>query len=562
MKQLPSAQNVFEQTSNWKILLKIAPPVMLAQLIQAMYNIVDSFFVGQFSADGLTALSVIYPVQLIITAIAVGTGVGVNTQMSQDYARGRTTKANRTAGTGMVLGLVSWLLFALFSLVILKPYVLISASSPQAVEYATTYGYIVCLGSGGVFLEGIWSKVHQASGNMKLPMLAQVAGALTNIALDPVLIFGMGPVPAMGVAGAAVATVTGQVVAALITCSGIRKPPKFGSMKMYAARIYHLGYPSIFMQLLFTVYIVALNVILAGFSDAAVTVLGLYYKLQSFFFIPLYGLQTCIVPFLSFTYARGNYRRCQKILNDVMLLSAAFMLAAVASFELIPAPLLSIFGGNAEVIRIGTVAFRIIALSFLPAVVSLTMPVFFQAIGAAKPSVLLSLTRQIFCLIPLFWLFSRFGLIYAWMAFPASELITGTLSVVLMRRQLKEWELYRPKKKSTDKNRSIDMKLITAIVSKKDSEEVCHALAEGGFYFTKMATSGGFLSSGNTTLLIGTEADKVDDAVKIIRSNCSKRVESVTNTMQLAARSVTNLSEVVVGGATVFVTEVEKFEKM
>ena len=536
---------------------------MLAQLIQAMYNIVDSFFVGQFSADGLTALSVIYPVQLIITAIAVGTGVGVNTQMSQDYARGRVTKANRTAGTGMVLGLISWALFALFTLVILKPYVMISASSPQAVDYAMTYGYIVCLGSGGVFLEGIWSKVHQASGNMKLPMLAQVAGALTNIVLDPILIFGMGPAPAMGVAGAAVATVAGQVVAALITCSGIRKPPKLGSMKLYAARIYHLGYPSIFMQLLFTVYIVALNVILAGFSDAAVTVLGLYYKLQSFFFIPLYGLQTCIVPFLSFTYARGDYRRCQKIVNDVMLLSAAFMLAAVASFELIPAPLLSIFGGNTEVIKIGTVAFRLIAISFLPAVVSLTMPVFFQAIGAAKPSVLLSLTRQIFCLIPLFWLFSRFGLVYAWLAFPASELITGTLSVVLMHRQLKEWQLYRPKKKSTDdKNRSITMKLITAIVSKKDSEEVCHALAEGGFYFTKMATSGGFLSSGNTTLLIGTEADKVDDAVKIIRANCSKRVEAVTNTMQLASRSITNLSEVVVGGATVYVTEVEKFEKM
>lgn len=563
MKQISSAQNIFEQSSNWKILLKIAPPVMLAQLIQAMYNIVDSFFVGRFSADGLTALSVIYPVQLIITAIAVGTGVGVNTQMSQDYARGRTTKANRTAGTGMVLGLISWLVFALFSLVILKPYVMLSTSSPQAVEYAMTYGYIVCLGSGGVFLEGIWSKVHQASGNMKLPMLAQVAGALTNIVLDPILIFGVGPIPALGVAGAAVATVAGQVVAALITCSGIRKPPKLASMKLYAARIYHLGYPSIFMQLLFTVYIVALNVILAGFSDAAVTVLGLYYKLQSFFFIPLYGLQTCIVPFLSFTYARGDYRRCQKIVNDVMLLSAAFMLAAVASFELIPAPLLSIFGGNAEVIEIGVVAFRIIAVSFLPAVVSLTMPVFFQAIGAAKPSVLLSLTRQIFCLIPLFWLLSRFGLVYAWAAFPLSELITGTMSMVLMHRQLREWELYRPKKKSTDNmKRSVSMKLITAIVSKKDSEEVCHALAEGGFYFTKMATNGGFLSSGNTTLLIGTEADKVDEAVGIIRSNCSKRVEAVTNTMQLASRSVTNLSEVVVGGATVFVTEVEQFEKM
>ena len=561
MKQRLSGQNIFEQESIWRILWQIAPPVMLAQLIQALYNIVDSFFVGRYSSDGLTALSVIYPIQLIITAVAVGTGVGVNTQMSQDYARGRTTKANRTAGTGMVLALVSWFLFALLSLVILKPYVAISANTQQAVDHALTYGCIVCVGSIGVFLEGIWSKVHQASGNMKLPMIAQVSGALTNIVLDPVLIFGLGPVPRMGVAGAAFATVAGQVVAAIITCSGIRRPPKPHAFKLYAARIYHLGYPSIFMQLLFTVYILALNIILAGFSDSAVTVLGLYYKLQSFFFIPLYGLQTCIVPFLSFTYARQDCLRCKRILWDVSILSGAFMLAAIAAFELIPGPLLSIFGGSGEVVEIGSVAFRIIGLSFLPAVVSLTMPVFFQAIGKAKPSVLLSLTRQIFCLIPIFWVLSRFGLMYAWFAFPLSELITGTVSMVLFHRLMREWNLYHPRKKSVEK-RNVSMKLITAVISKKDSEEVCQSLAENGFYFTKMATSGGFLSSGNTTLLIGTEADLVNDAVAIIRSHCSKRVENVTSTMQLASRSVSNLSEVVVGGATVFVTEVEKFEKM
>ena len=243
-------------------------------------------------------------------------------------------------------------------------------------------------------------------------------------------------------------------------------------------------------------------------------------------------------------------------------MSGVFMVLGIAAFELIPGPLLSIFGGSGEVIEIGVPAFRIIALSFLPAVLSLTMPIFFQAIGQAGPSVLLSLTRQIFCLIPIFWALSKLGLYYTWFAFPLSELITGSLGMFLFHRLMKEWALYAPDKKNCNEKRSIAMKLITAVISKKDSDEVCQALAEGGFYFTKMATSGGFLSSGNTTLLIGTEADKVKSAVSIIRAHCSKRVENVTNTMQLASRSVSNLSEVVVGGATVFVTEVEEFEKM
>ncbi len=555
------SKSVFDEPSIWKILARIAPPVMLAQLIQAMYNIVDSFFVGRFSGDGLTALSVIYPVQLIVIAVAVGTGVGVNTQMSQDYARGRYTKADRCAGAGTMLAVLSWLMFVPITILFLKPYVLVSASSPQAVEYALTYGYIVCIGSLGVFLEGVWSKVHQASGNMKRPMAAQVAGALTNIVLDPVLIFGLGPVPELGVAGAAAATVVGQVVAALIVCNGFRKPPKLRALKAYAARIYHLGYPSIFMQMLYTVYIVALNLVLAGFSDSAVTVLGLYYKLQSFFFIPAFGLQTCIVPLLSYTYAKQDYDRCKKVLWDVMLLSAGFMLVAIAAFELIPAQLLSLFGGDKEVVAIGVPAFRIIGLSFLPAVASLTMPIFFQAIGKAKPSVLLSLTRQIFCLIPIFWGFSKLGLNYTWLAFPCSEIITGTVGFYLYGKQTKRWKLYHPTKTAADAaERSTNMKLITAIINTKDTNEVCQALAQGGFYFTKMATSGGFLSSGNTTLLIGTEGEKVSDAVAIIKAHCSKRVEPV----QLATRAAaaTNLTEVVVGGATVFVTEVEHFEKM
>ena len=217
MSQTAVDDRYFQTERVWKILLRIAPPVMLAQLIQALYNIVDSYFVGQYSNSGLTALSVIFPVQLIITAIAVGTGVGVNTYMARMYAFGKKRAADCTAGTGMVLAVISWAVFAVAMLLLMEPYVRTSATSPDAVADAVLYGNIVCVGSLGIFLESIWTKVHQAGGNMRLPMLAQIAGALTNIVLDPVLIFGLGPVPHMGIAGAAIATVAGQCVAAAIT---------------------------------------------------------------------------------------------------------------------------------------------------------------------------------------------------------------------------------------------------------------------------------------------------------------------------------------------------------
>ena len=562
MNNVQEQGNIFDTPSIWKILLKIAPPVMLAQLIQAMYNIVDSYFVGKYSGDGLSALAVIYPVQLIITAIAVGTGVGVNTKMSQDYAKGRNLKANRTAGTGLILAVLSWAVFSAVSTLIMKPYIKMSVTSPLAVEYAMTYGKIVCFGSLGIFLESTWSKVHQARGNMKLPMIAQVAGALTNIVLDPILIFGTGSIPAMGIAGAAYATIAGQFVAAAITASGIRMPPSPKLFPLYARKVYQLGFPNIFMQMLFTVYIVALNVILGSFADEAITVLGLYYKVQSFFFIPLYGLQTCIVPLLSYTHAKQNFKRCREILNKVCLLSAAFMLAGVLCFEGIPRQLLAIFSQDAKVYEIGIPAFRIIGLSFFPAVYSLTMPVFFQAIGKGKPSILLSLTRQVFCLIPLFWLFSRFSLTAAWAAFPVSETITGTVGVILLVRQIHLWKIEEKNRLAENERRKAVMKLITAVISKKDSDSVCQALTEGGYYFTRMSSSGGFLRSGNTTILIGTEEEKVKPAISIIRENCSRRTESISTPIAAATASPGGMSQVVVGGATVFVTPVEEYEKM
>lgn len=440
-----NADNSFFGTESiGRILLKIAPPVMLAQLIQALYNIVDSFFVGRYSESALSALSVVYPMQIIIIALAVGTGVGVNIYMARKDAVGEADKANSAAGTANLLALCSWAVFALLSYLLMEPYVKLSAKESATIRDAVVYGNIVCVGSLGTFMEGIWSKVHQARGNMRRPMAAQIAGALTNVVFDPILIFGMFGFPELGVAGAAYATVAGQIVAALITFKGaVYRTPKIVEVMHYVKKIYAYGYSSIAMEALYTVYIFILNVILSGFSDNAVTVLGLYYKSQNFFFIPLIGLQTCIVPVISYNLARKGYERCRKIMNTSLLISLVFMALGMTLFIFFPEVPLRVFSKSDEVISIGKTAFPIIGLSFASAVFSLMIPVFFQAIGRGFTCLMLMLTRQIFVLVPVFYFFSKIGLGYTWLAFPIAETTAGTVGMILYIKQLKSWGIWR-----------------------------------------------------------------------------------------------------------------------
>lgn len=420
----------------WKLLIRLAPPVMLAQLIQAVYSIVDSYFVGKYSGEGLTAISVIFPLQLIIIALAVGTGVGVNTLVSRYSAQGRENEGTEAEGTGVVLAVVSWVILALISTVFMKPYVKSSANSYQVVEYGVIYGKIVCIGSLGIFVESMFSKIHQAEGNMSLPMIAQIVGAVINVVLDPIMIFGFGICPKMGIAGAALATVIGQTVAAVITGAPlIKRGFHIKRFSHHVKYIYKLGYPSICMQMLYTVYITILNIILAGFSDDAVTVLGLYYKLQIFFFIPIMALQTCIVPILSYNHAAGKRDRCNLIMRDSFIIAGVLMLIGTFCFEFIPGPLIRIFSHSEGVLSIGKTAFRLIGLSFLPGVFSWILPVYFQAMGKSLISVSLSLLRQIICLAPIFWLLSKIGLAYTWLAFPLSEIISGGAGLLLYFRK-------------------------------------------------------------------------------------------------------------------------------
>lgn len=422
-----------------KVLFRLAPPVMLAQLIQALYNIVDSLFVANYSQTGLTALSIIYPIQLLMIALAVGSGVGINTVMAARLGSGRRAEADEYAGTGTPLAVALWAVFAAVCWAIMPAYAKMSTTTPEVIEAVISYGRIVCVFSFGLFLESIWTKIHQADGNMKRPMIAQIAGALTNIALDPLLIFGMFGLPEMGISGAAVATVAGQVVAALIVMkNGVRKPPALRKFPGHIGTIYRLGTPNILMQSAYTLYIFGLNMILATFSDQAVTVLGLYYKWQTIIFIPLGSMQTCIVPVISFNYAARNIDRCRKTLSTSMIFGMALMFIGTLCFEFIPKELLSVFSDDPLVIEIGINAFRLIGISFIPLVSSLTFPVFFQAVGSSVKSSLLTVVRTVVLFVPLAFLFSRFGLDYFWLTFPVTDSVTSVVGFVLYRKFLKK----------------------------------------------------------------------------------------------------------------------------
>lgn len=422
-----------------KILFKLAPPVMLAQLIQALYNIVDSLFVGKFSDSGLTALSIVYPLQLLMIAVAVGTGVGVNTVMASKLGIGQKEEADEYAGVGTPLAVVLWLAFAVAAWFIMPAFAQMSTNDAAVISDVISYGRIVCVFSLGLFLESVWTKILQADGDMKTPMLAQIIGAVTNIVIDPLLIFGMFGLPRMGIAGAAIATVAGQFAAALIVMKkGFRKSPAKSVYIRCIKKIFRMGVPNILMQSAYTFYILGLNLILSTFSDQAVTALGLYYKWQTFFFIPLGAMQTCIVPIISFNYAARKIERCKKTLTTSLCFGWTLMSLGTLCFLLIPSQMLSVFTSDAVVIEIGTVGFRFVGVSFLPMVTSLTFPVFFQAVGSSLKSSLLTIVRTVVLFVPLGFLFSRIGLNQFWLTFPITELITSVVGVVFYRQFLRK----------------------------------------------------------------------------------------------------------------------------
>ena len=418
-----------------KLLFKLAPPVMLAQLIQALYNIVDSLFIGKYDSKGLTALSIIFPLQLLMIAIAVGTGVGLNSLISHFLGLKKKDIADKISNMSSIIALYSWFIFAGLTFLILPFYVKLQTSDSTIIDYSIVYGRIVCVLSIGLFLESMWAKVLQAKGKMKLPMIDQIVGAIVNIVLDPILIFKCN----LGITGAAIATVIAQAISALILIKvGLKKSPNIEIYKTYLPKVYKLGLPNILMQSAYTFYIFGLNIILSGFSDAAVTTLGLYYKWQTFFFIPLGSLQTCIVPIISYNYADKSIDRCKKTLNMALLIGVVLMFLGTLCFELIPKQMVMVFTNESEVIDISSYAFRFIGISFIPIVTSLIYPVFFESVGYVVRSSILTVIRTVICFVPLGYLFSRIGLFYFWLVYPTTEIITSIIGFIFYKQFMKK----------------------------------------------------------------------------------------------------------------------------
>lgn len=419
-----------------KLLLKLSPPVMLALLIQSIYNIVDSYFVAQYSLSGLTALSIIFPIQLLMTALGTGTGTGLNILISRMDGNGDTARQRDVVKSGLYLGIWNFLIFTCIGMLLIGSYYTISSNQAEVRAEGVQYAQIIFLGSFGLFMESNCTKLLQAKGNMVTPMLAQVAGAAINLVFDPIFIFGLFGAPELGVAGAAIATIMGQWAAMLITLKAVfRTYDVRGTFRFKdCIQIYQSGFPSIIMQSLYTLYIVGLNLILKQFTEDAVTVLGIYYKLQTFFFIPLMGLQQVIVPVISFNYGVHDNKRVNDTLRYSILISCGVMALGTFIFMAFPKELISIFAGSTPILNIGTPALRIISVSFLPASLAMMFTVYFQGIEKGNCSVFITVLRQIILLVPLAWLFHFAGLNYVWLTFPVTESIAMCCCCFLYHR--------------------------------------------------------------------------------------------------------------------------------
>lgn len=429
-----------ENISVPKLLLKMSPPVMLALLIQSIYNIADSFFVAKYSAEGLTALSIVYPVQLLITALATGTGAGVNILISRLDGKGETKAQHHIIKSGLLLNIFHFILFAFVGNMLANSYFSISTGNTVVKTQGILYSRIIFSGSLGLFTESICTKILQARGNMMLPMIAQVTGSGVNIVLDVILIFGAGRIPALGITGAAIATVIGQWAAMAITLLAVMKKYSLrGTFKPEACKqIYANGIGSIVTQSLYTIYIVGLNMILKIFTEDAVTVLGIYYKIQSFFFIPLLGFQQVLLPLFSYHYGAGDSRRNREILKYSMLFSVSIMAAATGIFFLFPEKLIQIFSAQPAIVSIGKYAFPVISISFIFAGLTIVITSYLQGIAHIKASLFIIALRQIILLVPLAWIFHYIGLKAVWWTFPVTEVITsmtGIFIILALQRQ-------------------------------------------------------------------------------------------------------------------------------
>ncbi len=429
------------------LLVTMALPAMISMLIQALYNIVDSIYVSRISSEALSAISLAFPIQTLMIAVIVGTNVGINSLVSRRLGERRQAEANDAAAHGIVIAIFSWAVIALLGFFGSHAFFSMSTSNQTIIDMGVSYTTIVTVFCIFSSVQVCVEKTLQATGNMIFPMCSQLIGCVTNIILDPIFIFGYFGVPAMGIRGAAIATVTGQAFG-MIFCLCILKFKnhaiqisfkKFRLKKSVIKDIYQVGFPSIIMQAIASVMITFLNMILIAFSESAVNVLGIYYKLQSFVFMPIFGLTQGAMPILGYNYGAGYKDRLIKTLKVGTVLAVGIMVVGTLIFQLLPTPLLALFNADASTMEIGIPAMRVISLCFIPAALGIMFSTVFQAVGKGFNSLLLSLVRQLICILPVAYLLSKISLIAVWYAFPIAEVVSLLLAIFMFT------SLYRKK---------------------------------------------------------------------------------------------------------------------
>ena len=426
-----------------KLLITMALPMIISMLVQAMYNIVDSIFVSRICEDALTAVSLAFPMQNLMIAVAAGTGVGMNALLSRSLGEKNQESANAAAKHGIFLALCSYLVFLLFGLIACGFFFRTQTDSTVIIRYGETYLSICCICSIGIFMQMNFERILQATGRTFYSMITQTVGAVINIILDPILIFGMFGMPEMGIAGAAVATVFGQIVASLLAIFfNIRFNTDvslnfrgFRPQGRIIRQIYSVGIPSILMMSISSVMVYGMNRILLAFTSTATAVFGVYFKLQSFIFMPIFGMNNGMVPIVAYNYGAAKPDRILKTIKLAMTYAEAFMLIGLAAFQLIPDVLLSMFNASTDMLAIGEPALRTISWSFLVAGICIICSSTFQALGNGMYSLLVSFARQLVVLLPAAFLLSLTGNVNAvWWSFPIAEVASLTCSLLFLRR--------------------------------------------------------------------------------------------------------------------------------
>lgn len=438
----PAPQNKMGTVPVGKLLISMSLPAMFSMLIQALYNVVDSIYVAQIGENALTAVSLAFPIQNFLIAVSVGTCIGLNSLISRRLGERRDREASLAATHGVLIALAEWLCFCIFGLFFCRIFFESFTNDPIVVQMGIDYTSIVTIFSFGCFVEITLEKTLQATGNMVYPMLFQLTGAISNIILDPIFIFGWFGLPAMGVKGAAIATVAGQILSMFFAIYIIIKKEHAVQVHFKGFRfsgqivrdIFAVGFPSIIMQSIGSVMIMVLNNILIVFSQAAVAVLGVYFKLQSFVFMPVFGLGHGAMPIMGYNFGARNKKRLTHTLKLSLMISLGIMLVGLLLFQFGAKYLLLLFNASDEMMQIGISALRIISLCFPAAALGIAFSNFFQAIGEGKNSLLISVLRQLVILLPCAWLISKFGTLnQVWLAFPIAEIFSLIVSILLLR---------------------------------------------------------------------------------------------------------------------------------